>query len=129
MVRGVTGTVLAYASEAMARGHLTNPDGSGARELYEAALAMDPDRIEPRAGLARVADAALAQAREDLAADRIAQAHAHLRLARELSVPRAEAERLAAQLREREAALAGIDGLLARAASAHAQGRLQGLLA
>ena len=47
----------AQGAQAMARGHLTNPDGSGARELYEAALAMDPDRIEPRAGLARVADA------------------------------------------------------------------------
>lgn len=113
------------AAQALARGHLSDADGSGARELYEAALAMDPDRIEPRAGLARVADAALAQAREDLAADRIAQAHAQLRLARELSVPREQADLLAARLREREAALAGIDGLLARAAAAHAQGRLQ----
>src|SRR5690606_2487100 len=108
----------AQGAQALARGHLSNPDGSGARELYEAARAMDPDRIQPPAGLA--------QAREDLAADRIAQAHAHLRLARELSVPRAEAERLAAQLREREAALAGIDRLLARAATAHAEARLQG---
>ncbi|MGY1410063.1 MULTISPECIES: hypothetical protein [unclassified Luteimonas] len=113
-------------AQALARGHLSDADGSGARELYEAALAMDPDRIEPRAGLARVAAAALAQAREDLAADRIAPAHAHLRLARELSVPRVQADLLAAQLREREAALAGIDGLLVRAAAAHAEGRLQG---
>src|SRR5690606_8970798 len=71
-------------------------------------------------------EVALAQARQDLAADRIVQAHAHLQLARELSVPREQADALAAQLREREATLAGIDGLLERAAAAHAQGRLQG---
>lgn len=116
----------AQGAQALARGHLSAADGSGAREIYEAAVAMDPDRIEPRAGLARVAVAALAQARQDLAADRIAQAHAHLRLARELSVPREQADLLAAQLREREAALAGIDGLLVRAGAAHAEGRLQG---
>lgn len=111
--------------QALSRGHLTAPDGSGARELYEAALAMDPDRIEPRQGLARVATAALARARADLAADRLADAHTHLRLARELSVPREDADTLAAQLREREAALAGIDGLIERATAAHARGDLQ----
>lgn len=115
----------AQAGLALARGHLSAADGSGARELYEAALAMDPDRTEPRAGLARVAMAALARAREDLAADRLAAAHAHLRLARELSVPRQQADLLAERLREREAALAGIDGLIERAARAHAEGRLR----
>ena len=32
------------AAAALAAGHLSAEDGSGARELYEAALAMDPDR-------------------------------------------------------------------------------------
>src|SRR5690606_5596037 len=116
----------AQGAQALARGHLSATEGTGARELYEAAVAMDPDRTEPRAGLARVAEVALAQARQDLAANRIVQAHAHLQLARELSVPREQADALAAQLREREATLAGIDGLLERAAAAHAEGRLQG---
>src|SRR5690606_966617 len=93
----------AQAAQALAQGRLTAPDGSGARELYEAALAMDPDRDEARVGLARVAEAALARARDETAQDRFADAHASLRLARALSVPRAEADRVAARLREREA--------------------------
>ena len=42
------------AELALARGHLTAGDGSGARELYEAAIAIDPDRNEARTGLARL---------------------------------------------------------------------------
>src|SRR5690606_6792561 len=105
----------AQAAQALAQGRLTAPDGSGARELYEAALAMDPDRDEARVGLARVAEAALARARVETAQDRFADAHASLRLARALSVPRAEADRVATRLREREASHAGIPGLLAQA--------------
>lgn len=116
----------AQGDQALARGHLSAADGSGARQLYEAALAMDPDRIEPREGLARVAEAALARAREDLAAGRLADARAHLRLARELSVPREQADALATRLRDREAALAGVEDLVARAAAAHVAGRVDG---
>ena len=116
----------AQAEQALARGHLTAADGSGARELYEAALAMDPDRDEARVGLARVAEAALAQARAALARDRFADAHAALRLARALSVPRDEAQKLETALRTREAARAGIPDLLARADAAREAGRLTG---
>jgi hypothetical protein len=116
----------ARGAEALARGHLTAADGSGARELYEAALAMDPDRTEARTGLAHVASAALAQARDDLAGDRLEEAHRNLALAQALSVPRGQAEAVAAQLREREAALAGLEGLVARADAALAQGLLDG---
>ncbi|MGY1459733.1 MULTISPECIES: hypothetical protein [unclassified Luteimonas] len=112
------------AERALARGMLSAEDGRGARELFEAALAMDPDRGEARQGLARVALAALGQARMALAEDRFADAHRHLALARALSVPRAEADALADALRMREAGAAGIDGMFARAELAHAQGRL-----
>lgn len=114
------------AALALAQGRLTAADGSGARELYEAALAIDPDRTEARSRLMRVADAALVQARTALAADRFIDAHRALRLARELSVPRAQADAVAAQLRRREAALAGIDSLLVQAAAARKAGRLDG---
>src|SRR5690606_19565370 len=77
----------AQAGLALEQGRLTAADGTGARELYEAALAMDPDRDEARAGLARVAGAALAQARAATGQGRFADAHASLRLARALSVP------------------------------------------
>lgn len=116
----------ADAAAALARGHLTAPDGSGARELYEAARAIDPDQAAPRAGLARVAEAALAQAAAGVEAGRFGEAHAHLRLARELSIPRERADAIAIRLREREAALAGLDGLVARADVARADGRLHG---
>ena len=44
----------AEAASALAEGRLTSPDGKGARELYEAAVALDPDRMDARQGLARV---------------------------------------------------------------------------
>lgn len=114
------------AEAALARGHLSAADGSGARELFEAAQAIDPDQPGPREGLARVAEAALEQAAVALAADRFEEAHAMLQLARELSIPRARADALAERLREREAGRAGLEGLVARATRAHAAGRLHG---
>lgn len=114
----------AAAAVALQQGRLTAPDGSGARELYAAALALDPDRDEARLGLQRVGQAALVQARTAASAERFEDAHRALRLARELSVPRAAADAVAESLRTREAAVAGIDGLLARAAAARRAGRL-----
>lgn len=116
----------AQAELALEQGRLTASDGTGARELYEAALAMDPDRDEARIGLARVAEAALAQARTATAGDRFADAHASLHLARALSVPREAAERVESALREREASHAGIPDLLARADAARQSGQLTG---
>ncbi len=116
----------AQAADALARGHLTAADGSGARELYEAAIAIDPDRSDTRAGLARVGEAALAQARAAAARDQFERAHRALRLARELQAPRAQVDAVAAALRSRETGVAGVDALLARAASAHGNGQLDG---
>ena len=114
------------AAVALAHGHLSASDGTGARELYEAALAIDPDRTDARDGLMRVAQAALAQARAAIAADRFADAHRALQLANALSVPRAQADAVAAQLRQREASRAGIASLLLQAASARRAHRLDG---
>jgi tetratricopeptide (TPR) repeat protein len=114
----------AQAAQALREGKLTAEDGSGARELYEAALAIDPDRNEARLGLSRVAVAAVAQARALGAKNRFAEAHAALKLARELSAPRADILPAERALREREAAHAGLPSLLARANAAAAAGRL-----
>ncbi|HVR80778.1 MAG TPA: hypothetical protein VHF02_01600 [Luteimonas sp.] len=114
------------AAVALAHGHLTAADGTGARELYAAALAIDPDRNDAREGLMRVAQAALAQARSASAADRYGDAHRALQLARALSVPRAQADAVAMQLRQREASHAGIERLLAQAATARKAHRLDG---
>ncbi len=118
-------TLREHAAAALSKGHLSAPeDGSGARELYEAALALDPDRNEAREGLMRVADAALRQARAAIAQNRYADAHEALQLARALSAPRAQSDAVAGLLRGREAEHAGIDGLLARAAAARKAGKL-----
>ena len=117
---------MAEADAALARGHLSAADGSGARELYEAALAMDPDRPGPRAGLARVAQAALAVAQRETDAGNFPAAHDALRLARELAAPRAAADAVAARLREREIAAAGLEEMWTQADRAYREGRLHG---
>lgn len=117
-------TLREEAARALAEGRLSAEDGSGARELYEAALALDPDRNEAREGLMRVAAEALRQTRAAIADNRYADAHASLKLARALSAPRADTDAVATLLRRQEAEHAGIDGLLARAGAARAQGRL-----
>jgi tetratricopeptide (TPR) repeat protein len=114
------------AGRALAAGRLTADDGSGARELYAAALALDPDRADARAGLDRVGQAALVQARAAIARRQFARAHEALQLADDLSVPRAQANALREQLRRNEAGSVGIDQLLQQAAAARAAGKLEG---
>jgi len=114
------------AAQALAQGRLTDPDGRGARELYEAALALDPDRTDARVGLARVGQAALAQARRALVERRHADAHRALALARELAVPTHQVEAVSATLREHEAAAAGTGRLLLQAVAARKAGHLEG---
>ncbi|MEP6907852.1 MAG: hypothetical protein ABI858_07735 [Pseudoxanthomonas sp.] len=117
--------LLDEAGQALAQGRLSAADGSGARQRFEAAQALDSDRSEARDGLARVATDALAQARDHAQADRFEQARQSLALARELQVPRAAADAVADQLRRREAAEAGLDDLVRQAESARAGGDLQ----
>lgn len=112
------------AAAALREGRLTSPDGRGARELYEAALALDPDRDEARSGLTRVGQAALVRAEQAIVQRRYADAHAALALASELAVPRAQADALERRLRAREAADAGLDRVLKQAAQARAAGHL-----
>jgi hypothetical protein len=114
------------AEAALAAGRLTAADGSGARELFEAGIAIDPDRAELQAGLARVALAAVAEAERAVDEGRFVDANRHLTLARSLSAPRARFEAASERLRQREAAVAGIDRLLADAERARQEGRLEG---
>ncbi|HEY0335576.1 MAG TPA: hypothetical protein VGC74_18045, partial [Stenotrophomonas sp.] len=116
--------LLAQGESALAQGRLSAPDGSGAREAFAAALALDSDRGEARDGLARTGNAALTQAQVALRAGDLAGAHLALDLAQSLQVPRAVAQSLAEQLRRREAAQGGLDEWVARADRARAQGRL-----
>jgi len=116
----------ADAARALAEGRLTSPDGRGARELYAAALARDPDRAQAREGLAKVGDAALARADKAMAARDYKQAHSLIALARDMAVPRAKVDAVEQRLRAREGAEAGVDTLLAQAAAARLAGQLDG---
>ena len=108
----------------MAAGRLSDADGSGARERYQAALALDGDRPQARQGLANTGAAALQQARDRLQADDLDGSAQALALARELQVPQGDADAVARQLQARRSAGAGIGALLAQARNAFAAGRL-----
>lgn len=118
--------LLQEGETALAQGRLSAADGTGARQRFEAAQALDSDRSEARAGLMRTGQAALVQARAALEADRIADAQRLLELALELQVPRTASDAVDRDLRARETDLAGVESLLQRAMAAHGQDRLEG---
>ncbi|WP_421680927.1 hypothetical protein [Stenotrophomonas bentonitica] len=118
--------LLDQGDRALAAGRLTLPDGSGARESYQAALALDNDRLQARTGLARTGQAALQQARAALERGDPAAATTALALARELQVPQREADAVAQQLHAHDQARAGIGALLGRAEAALQAQRLDG---
>ena len=112
------------AAAALRAGRLTSPDGRGARELYEAAMARDPDDLVAREGLAKVANAALAQAQAAIDGGRFDQAQQDIELARALSAPVAAVNRVDAALRRKTGGVARIAELLDRAAAAVDAGHL-----
>ncbi len=112
------------ANAALQAGRLSASDGTGARELFEAALALQPDQVQAREGLARVAMAALARAEREIALARYPAARVDLRLAQALDAPRAQVDQVLASLHEHEADNGGIARLLARAQAARTAGRL-----
>lgn len=116
--------LLTEGDRALAAGQLSVADGSGARERYQAVLALDGDRPQARQGLARTGAAALQQARERLQAGDLDGAAQRLALARELQVPRAETDAMARQLQAHRRAGAGVGALIAQARNALAAGRL-----
>jgi len=118
--------LLQRGDAALARGQLTAANGSGARELFAAALALDSDRDEARAALARTGAAAVMQARAAIAAGDDAAAQRALTLAMALEVPQAQVAPVLARLRTLQARRVGLDALLAQAAAAQQQGRLDG---
>ncbi len=120
--------LLDEAELALREGRLSAADGTGARQRFEAAQALDADRDEASAGLMRVAAAALMQARSHSLADRFDEARAALALARELQVPRAQADAVGNELRLREAEHAGVDVLLRQASAALAAGQPEAAL-
>lgn len=118
--------LIGEAEIALAEGRLSSPDGRGARELFTAVLALDPDHATARDGLRRVADAALARARERLAANDDEGVREALALARTLAAPAADIAAVEQVLRRREAEESQLARLLESAERARRAGRLDG---
>lgn len=88
--------LLEQAARALDAGELSREDGRGARELYLAVLAQDPDHQPARQGIADTGRAALAEAGRAVAEGEDGRAAAMLQLARELGVPEPEIARVQA---------------------------------
>ncbi len=108
---------LELAQAALAKGVLSSPDGRGARELFEAVLAADPDQMGARQGLESVRSAAIIDAERALDAGDTGRARSRLALAEALSAPTAQLQALRARLRDREHAGDSVQALLAQAAA------------
>jgi hypothetical protein len=116
--------LIQQADAALRSGKLTSADGRGARELYEAVLARDPDSSAAREGLVRTGAAALTQAQAALRDNRPQDAQRELDLARALSVPAADLQRVDDALRNQSASEDKIAALLAQADAAERAGHL-----
>ncbi len=119
--------LLDQAQQALDQGRLSATDGSGARQLYEAALVLDNDRGEARAGLQRVGEEAIVQAEHALQRNQLQQAASLLVLAREMQVPQVRTDALAERLRQRQSGDGDLEQWLQMARQAREQGRLDGV--
>lgn len=116
--------LLDEGERALREGRLSEADGSGARERFEAAAALDPDRRNIQDALVRTGQAALQQARRHLAAGDYAGAKSALSLARQLQLPEAEIAKVARDLQRVDHDGGAVEYLLEQAQAAQAQGRL-----
>jgi len=116
--------LMRQAERALKAGRLTSPDGRGARELYQAALARDPDDLAAREGLVRVGAAALAQAQAALHAHHPDEARRDLDLARDLAVPVADLQPVEQALQRSSGGEPQVRAWLAQAAAAERAGHL-----
>jgi len=110
--------------QALRDGRLSAADGSGARERFEAAAALDPDRRDVRDALVATGHAALARARRQVEAGDAEAAREALALARDLQMPRTDIDALTAMLQADGQGRGGFLQLLQQADLAQAQGHL-----
>lgn len=113
---------LESAEQALQRGELSRGDNHGAKELFEAVLAVDPDHQAARDGLLRVREAALAQAQAALSRHDYSAAQRAIVLAKELSASAEVLQPLESSLHALENSTGRIDALLRRAREAEHQG-------
>src|SRR6185437_5537459 len=87
-------TVLEQAQQALKDGRLDGQDGTSARELFQQAVAQEPDNDRARDGLRQVGQAELSSADAALQAGQFAQAQQQAAVARELLGGGSDVDRL-----------------------------------
>ncbi|HEX7815329.1 hypothetical protein [Dyella sp.] len=118
--------VLSRADQALHDGRLDGTDGKSARELYEAARALEPDNDRARDGLRQVGQAEVSRADAALHAGKLDEASQALNAARELLGGGSDVERLDQEIAKAHSANVQPDGLIERAQQALDAGRLDG---
>ena len=119
-------SVLHRAQQALAAGHLDGNDGTSARELFQAAVALEPDNNTARNGLHQVAMAELSQADAALQADNLDVATQKAAVARELLGGGSDVDRLDRMIATKRASEVQISTLVTQAQQAFAAGQYGG---
>ncbi|MFC5743785.1 hypothetical protein [Dyella tabacisoli] len=118
--------VLGRADQAFQNGRLDGNDGHSARELFEAARALEPDNDRARDGLRKVGLAEVSRADAALQAGRLDDADQALAAARELLGGGSDVERLTQAMAKVRGATVQTGSLIEQAQKAFAEGRLDG---
>jgi hypothetical protein len=118
--------VLGRAQQALQSGHLDGQDGSSARELFQSAIALEPDNDRARDGLRQVGQAELSQADAALQAGHYDQAAQQAGVARELLGGGSDIDRLDQQITAARASQVQTSDLVDQAQQALTAGRLSG---
>jgi len=119
-------TVLTQAQQALQDGRLDGQDGTSARELFQAAAALEPDNDRAREGLRQVGQAELAQADAALQAGHLDQAAQQAAVARELLGGGSDIDRLDHAISSARASQVKTVDLVDQAQQALAAGKLDG---
>ncbi|MDQ6648138.1 MAG: hypothetical protein M3Y93_13085 [Pseudomonadota bacterium] len=118
-------TVLVQAQKALQDGRLDGQDGTSARELFQAAAALEPDNDQARDGLRQVGQAELAQADASLQAGHLTVAAQQAALARELLGGGSDIDHLDDSISSAHAAQVQTVDLVEQAQQATAAGKLK----
>src|SRR5579859_2640221 len=119
-------SVLHRAQVALQQGHLDGTDGTSARELFEAARALEPDNDAARQGLNDVGRAEISRADAALRAGKVDEATQALTNARELLGGGSDVDRLTQEIAKAQVSSGQTDTLIPQAQQALSQNKLDG---
>ena len=118
--------VLHRAQVALQQGHLDGTDGTSARELFEAARALEPDDDSARQGLNDVGRAEVARADAALQAGHLDEAQQALTNARELLGGGSDVDRLTQAIAKAQVSSGQTTTLIEQAQQALSNGKIDG---